>query len=55
MTRSLTTAIFIHGINKGWKRLAKKQVAEDCGRFGKVYALHELDVRLRQAFTMMGT
>jgi radical SAM superfamily enzyme YgiQ (UPF0313 family) len=54
-TRSLTSAIFIHGINKGWKRMAKKQVAEDCGRFGKVYALHELDARLRQAFTMMGT
>ena len=54
-TRSLTTAIFVHGINKGWKRMARKQVCEDSGRFGKVFALHELDARLRQAFTMMGT
>jgi hypothetical protein len=53
-TRSLTTALFVHGINKGWKRMARKQVSEDCGRFGKVFALHELDLRLRQAFTMMG-
>lgn len=53
-TRSITTALFVHGMNKGWKRLAKKQVAEDSRRFGKVYAPHELDLRLRQAFTMMG-
>ena len=54
-TRSLTTAIFVHGMNKGWKRMARQRVAEDCQRFGKIYARHELDPRLRQAFTMMGT
>ncbi len=53
-TRSLTSALFIHGINKGWKRMAKKQISEDCHRYGKVFGRHELDLRLRQAFTMMG-
>ena len=54
-TRSLTTAIFVHGMNSGFKRLAKQRVAEDCQRFGKIYGRHELDPRLRQAFSMMGT
>jgi radical SAM superfamily enzyme YgiQ (UPF0313 family) len=53
-TRSLTTAIFVHGMNNGFKRLARQRVAEDCKRFGRIYAPHELDPKLRQAFTMMG-
>ncbi len=54
-TRSLTTAIFVHGMNSGFKRLARRLVAEDAPRFGKIFARHELDLRLRRAFTMMGT
>jgi radical SAM superfamily enzyme YgiQ (UPF0313 family) len=33
-TRSLTTALFIHGMNKGWKRMARIQVPHDERRFG---------------------
>lgn len=33
-TRSLTTALFVHGMNKGWKRLAKIQAPHDGRRFG---------------------
>jgi radical SAM superfamily enzyme YgiQ (UPF0313 family) len=33
-TRSLTTAIFVHGMNKGWKRMAKIQAPHDERRFG---------------------
>ena len=33
-TRSLSTALFIHGMNRGWKRMAKVQVPRDERRFG---------------------
>lgn len=33
-TRSLTTALFVHGMNKGWKRMAKIQAPKDASRFG---------------------
>ena len=33
-TRSLTSALFIHGMNTGWKRMAKRQVVKDEERFG---------------------
>lgn len=33
-TRSLTTALFVHGMNKGWKRMAKIQAPHDAQRFG---------------------
>ncbi len=32
-TRSLTTALFVHGMNRGWVRLARTQVARDAPRF----------------------
>ena len=53
-TRSLTTAAFVHGMNKGWKRMARSQVSTDCHRFGGIIRKHDLDLRLRKAFTMMG-
>ncbi len=34
MTRSFTSAAFIHGMNTGWKRLAKMQLPKDEERFG---------------------
>ena len=34
MKRSLSTALFIHGMNRGWKRMAKIQVPRDERRFG---------------------
>ncbi|MCP4589803.1 MAG: B12-binding domain-containing radical SAM protein [bacterium] len=35
-TRSITSALFIHGMNQGWKRLAKFQTPRDEERFGFV-------------------
>jgi len=35
-TRSVTTAIFIHGMNSGWKRMARVQAPKDQARFGFV-------------------
>jgi hypothetical protein len=34
MTRSFTSAAFIHGMNTGWKRLARMQLPKDEERFG---------------------
>ncbi|MCJ7543286.1 MAG: B12-binding domain-containing radical SAM protein [Phycisphaerae bacterium] len=33
-TRSLSTALFVHGMNKGWVRLARAQAPRDVERFG---------------------
>lgn len=33
-TRSLTTALFVHGMNRGWQRLARIQAPHDAARFG---------------------
>jgi NADH:ubiquinone oxidoreductase subunit B-like Fe-S oxidoreductase len=35
-TRSLTTALFVLGMNRGWKRMAKSQVPVDAQRYGLV-------------------
>lgn len=35
-TRSFTTAVFIHGMNRGWKKMAKVQAPRDHERFGYV-------------------
>lgn len=34
-TRSLTTALFVHGMNKGWAQMARNQVAADAAVFGE--------------------
>ncbi len=52
-TRSLTTTLFIHGMNKGWKRMAKIQIKHDRQRFGDIPAsAAERMTRLQQAFAM---
>ncbi len=33
-TRSLSTALFVHGMNKGWARMARVQAPRDVARFG---------------------
>ncbi|MFP4217220.1 MAG: B12-binding domain-containing radical SAM protein [Phycisphaerae bacterium] len=35
-TRSLTTALFVHGMNRGWAELARNQVPRDMERFGYI-------------------
>ncbi len=50
-TRSLTTALFIHGMNKGWKRMAQVQVPKDRERFGYIPAMNRRLSKIRAAFT----
>ncbi len=52
MTRSLTSALFIHGMNKGWKRMAKLQLPRDEARFGFVPRRNARTRKLRDAFTL---
>ncbi len=51
-TRSLTSALFIHGMNKGWKRLAKTQAPRDEARFRLIPKESHRTSRIRQAFSM---
>ena len=51
-TRSLTTALFIHGMNKGWKRLAKTQAPRDAERFHLAPTESVRTSRIRQAFAL---
>src|SRR5205823_5270037 len=51
-TRSLSTAAFIHGMNVGWKRMAKIQSPRDEARFG-LHLMENLRTKLiRKAFGM---
>ncbi len=52
MTRSLTSAAFIHGMNKGWKRLARWQLPRDEQRFGFLPHENERTRKLRDAFRL---
>jgi len=51
-TRSLTAALFIHGMNKGWKRLAKIQAPRDAERYRLAPAESLRTSRIRQAFAL---
>jgi len=51
-TRSLTTALFIHGMNKGWKRLAILQAPVDEQRFKLAPHDSPRTERIRRAFSM---
>ena len=52
-TRSLAATAFIHGINKGWKRLAKIQAPRDEKRFGFIpKRANRRIAKIRQAFAM---
>ncbi len=52
MTRSLTSAIFIHGMNKGWKRMARVQLPKDQERFGYIPTENVRTRKIRDAFTL---
>lgn len=52
MTRSLTSAIFIHGMNKGWKRMARLQLPKDEQRFGFTPRRNARTDKLRDAFRL---
>jgi hypothetical protein len=51
-TRSLSSTIFIHGINKGWKRMAKIQAPADAERFKLIPQESSRTGRIRQAFAL---
>ena len=51
-TRSLSSALFIHGMNKGWKRIAKIQAPIDARRFQLTPHESTRTSRIRQAFSM---
>jgi radical SAM superfamily enzyme YgiQ (UPF0313 family) len=53
-TRSLTSALFIHGMNNGWKRMAKIQAPKDAERFGYVPATSDRLSKINAAFAMAG-
>jgi len=49
-TRSITTALFVHGMNKGFARMAKIQAPRDAERFGFVRGDNSRIERIRRAF-----
>ncbi len=51
-TRSLTTALFVLGMNRGWKRMAKIQVPHDEKRFGFKPVDSARMKKIRDAFRM---
>jgi hypothetical protein len=51
-TRSLTTALFIHGMNKGWKRMAQIQAPKDEVRFGFTPNGNARTDRIKQCFAL---
>jgi radical SAM superfamily enzyme YgiQ (UPF0313 family) len=51
-TRSLTTALFVHGMNTGWKRMARIQAPHDAERFGFVPNESPRVAKIRRAFRM---
>lgn len=51
-TRSLTTSLFVLGMNRGWKRMAKIQVPHDERRFGFRPLESPRMAKIRDAFRM---
>lgn len=51
-TRSLTTSLFVHGMNKGWKRMARIQAPHDAKRFGFIPHPTPRFAKIREAFRM---
>ena len=49
-TKSLTTALFVHGMNKGWAGMARRQLAEDIAHFGQP-AESERTRKIHKAFS----
>ncbi|HMQ15248.1 MAG TPA: radical SAM protein [Phycisphaerae bacterium] len=49
-TRSLTTAMFVLGMNRGWKRMAKVQAPHDAHRFGFAPAPSPRFDKIRESF-----
>lgn len=54
-TKSLTSALFVHGMNKGWQRLAKAQAPRDAKRFDFNGGDGERMAKLRLAFALGST
>jgi radical SAM superfamily enzyme YgiQ (UPF0313 family) len=51
-TRSLSTALFVYGMNRGWKRMALIQVPHDARRFGFTPEPSPRMARIHESFRM---
>jgi len=51
-TRSITTALFVQGMNAGWKRMAKIQAPRDAERFGFAPRQSERMSRVNDSYRM---
>ena len=51
-TKSLSSALFVHGMNKGWQRLARAQAPRDGERFNLRDGDNERMAKLRLAFAL---
>jgi len=51
-TRSLSTALFVFGMNRGWKRMARIQAPHDAERFGFVPRPSPRMDKIKQSFQM---
>jgi radical SAM superfamily enzyme YgiQ (UPF0313 family) len=51
-TRSLSTALFVYGMNRGWKRMARIQAPHDARRFGFTPRRSRRMSKIRRAFEM---
>lgn len=51
-TRSLSTALFVYGMNRGWKRMARIQAPHDAERFGLAPPRSARMDRINHAFRM---
>ncbi|MCL2330123.1 MAG: B12-binding domain-containing radical SAM protein [Phycisphaerae bacterium] len=52
LTKSITSALFIHGMNTEWKRMAKVQQPKDAARLGYVPTENERTRKIRDAFRL---
>jgi radical SAM superfamily enzyme YgiQ (UPF0313 family) len=52
MTRSLSTALFVHGMNRGWARMARNQVPRDAERFGRGSTSDRRARTIRRSFSL---
>ncbi len=51
-TRSLSTALFVYGMNRGWKRMARIQAPHDAARFGFAPPSSPRMDKIRSSFQM---
>ena len=51
-TRSLSTTLFVYGMNSAWSRLARIQAPVDAARFGFIHADSRRSELIRRSFAL---